>query len=211
MSIVFSNNIKDLMSITNKKIQLLVIERKSPANATSFFNLLKEIKFTVVGEIRKNNAFFDVKGLINDLIPKHIQDHNFYEMWVKDMANICVNFCDIEKAPYISIWLGTKRGCKRYHIDNVPRRLLVTYSGIGTEWIPDEYADKEAFEKGKTNEYIVKESFYKRYMNEWDIAIFKGGKSGLLHRTPDAASYSYSILMRLDHKNYWKNIYENIS
>ena len=37
-------------------------------------------------------------------------------------------------------------------------------------------------------------------MGEWDIAIFRGGASGLLHRTPDDALNGHSILMRLDNK-----------
>ena len=52
---------------------------------------------------------------------------------------------------------------------------------------------------------------YYEFVNEWDIAIFKGGSEGLLHRTPDSALNKNSILLRLDHAHYWKNVYNNIA
>ena len=110
------------------------------------------------------------------------------------------------------MWIGSKRGCKRFHIDNVPQRLLVTYSGEGTEWLlPDAAADKSAYLNGESNEKILKFPQKKQFVTEWDIAIFKGGSQGLLHRTPDSALKNNSILLRLDHADYWKNIYNNIS
>ena len=46
-------------------------------------------------------------------------------------------------------------------------------------------------------------------MNAWDVAIFRGGKNGLLHRTPDIALDSPSILLRLDHETFWNNVLKN--
>ena len=43
-------------------------------------------------------------------------------------------------------------------------------------------------------------------MKAWDVAVFRGGKDGLLHRTPDDALNTPSILLRLDHCSYWKNL-----
>ena len=58
--------------------------------------------------------------------------------------------------------VGSKRGCKRYHIDNVPYRLLVTYAGKGTEWLPDEASDRGAYDRGETNENIIKDQSAKQ-------------------------------------------------
>ena len=107
--------------------------------------------------------------------------------------------------------LVLKEDVKRYHVDNVPQRLLVTYFGEGTEWLPDDAGDKIAYLNGEPNEKILKDPKKKQFVNEWDIAIFKGGLKGLLHRTPDSALHKHSILLRLDHANYWKNIYNNIA
>ena len=114
------------------------------------------------------------------------------------MALIGSIFCDLQKRKTINIWIGTNRGCRRYHIDNVPQRLLVTYAGQGTEWLPNEAADKIAYQNGEPNEKIIKDGLAKKFIKKWDIAIFRGGQKGILHRTPDKALEGQSILMRLD-------------
>ena len=128
---------------------------------------------------------------------------------------LCKLYCDIENSTHVSIWSGSKRGCRRYHVDDVPQRLLVTYSGQGTEWISDEFADRDAYKRGEKNDRILKNKSKKKYIDRWDVALFKGGPNGLLHRTPDSALNNPSILMRLDHPGYWervnKQIYKNIS
>ena len=127
------------------------------------------------------------------------------------MANLCEMFCITEKSSYISFSLSSHRGCRRYHIDNVPLRLLVTYAGQGTEWLPDEFANKRAYANGEPNERIIKDISKKQFVGEWDIALFKGGPEGLLHRTPDSALNNNSILMRLDHARFWKDIQRNVN
>ena len=67
------------------------------------------------------------------------------------MALISSVFCDLQKRKTINIWIGTKSGCRRYHIDNVPQRLLVTYAGQGTEWLPNEAAYIIAYQNGEPN------------------------------------------------------------
>ena len=106
-----------------------------------------------------------------------------------------------------SFWIGSERGCKRYHVDMVPFRLLVTYAGQGTEILPNEAADRNAFHNGKSNNEIIKDSTALRYLKKWDINIFRGGIDGILHRTPDSAiDGSSSILMRLDHSSFLREI-----
>ena len=122
------------------------------------------------------------------------------------MSKICQIFCDTLNSKSISFCLGTERGCSRYHIDNVPMRLLVTYMGQGTEWLPNEIANRAAFEEGLPNEKIVKDSSKIKSIKTFNVAIFRGGAAGLLHRTPDSALKNPSILLRLDHESFWDNI-----
>ena len=81
---------------------------------------------------------------MKNIISDNLKADALYENWITDMAEVCKIFCDLEKIDAVSFWLGTKRGCRRYHIDNVPKRLLVTYAGKGTEWIPNDAADRIA-------------------------------------------------------------------
>ena len=123
------------------------------------------------------------------------------------MSSLCKIFCKFIGENKISFWIGTKRGCKRYHVDMVPYRLLVTYAGQGTELLPDFAANRYAFDEGKPNEEIIKDKSALKFINKWDIAIFRGGKKGILHRTPDSAlKESSSILMRLDNSSFLEEI-----
>jgi hypothetical protein len=123
------------------------------------------------------------------------------------MSNICKLFCNFKNDKSISFWLGTQRGCKRYHVDMVPYRLLVTYAGQGTELLPNEGANRKAFIDGKSNKEILKNKSYLSNLNKWDIAIFRGGQEGILHRTPESAlKGNSSILMRLDDKSFYNDI-----
>ena len=162
--------------------------------------------FRVVGKISKKNSSEDIKRILRDIIPLSSQTNFFYKTWVSDMSEICQIFCDTLNSKSVSFCLGTERGCSRYHIDNVPMRLLVTYMGQGTEWLPNEIANRAAFEEGLPNEKIVKDSSKIKSIKTFNVAIFRGGAAGLLHRTPDSALKNPSILLRLDHESFWDNI-----
>ena len=161
-----------------------------------------QIQLGVISQVRKKSSLADISDILKDEIPVEIQNHPFYKIWLIDMAEISSLFCDIQGTDAICFWLGSKRGCHRYHTDSVPLRLLVTYAGKGTEWLPDEAANRNAFSNGEPNEKIVKNKAELKFLKPWDIAVFRGGPDGLLHRTPDAALNNPSILMRLDNLSF---------
>ena len=122
------------------------------------------------------------------------------------MAKICEIFCDVQNSIAIGFCLTSKRECSRYHVDNVSQRLLVTYAGKGTEWISEDCADRDAYFSGSPNEKIIKEKCKVQFVDQWNVALFRGAPHGLLHRSPDDALYKSSILMRLDHESYWDSV-----
>ena len=211
MSLILAKNISEFKNFSHTDSKLMIYERNAPQGSVSFFKNLIKIDFSVNAEISKFDTKNNIKSALSDVFSFEIKSSIFYETWINDITHLCKIFSDIQNTNSISMWLGSKRGCKRYHIDNVPQRLLVTYSGEGTEWLPDDAGDKIAYLNGEPNEKILKNSKRKQIVNEWDIAIFKGGSEGLLHKTPDTALNKHSILLRLDHAHYWKNVYNNIA
>ena len=187
MSLILAKNISEFKNFSHTDSKLIIYERRAPEGSANFFKKLIKIDFSVNAEISRFEAKKNIKSVLLDVFPFEIKDSIFYETWINDIAHLCKIFSDIQNTNSISMWLGSKRGCKRYHIDNVPQRLLVTYFGEGTEWLPDDAGDKIAYLNGEPNEKILKNSKRKQIVNEWDIAIFKGGSEGLLHKTPDTA------------------------
>lgn len=94
--------------------------------------------------------------------------------------------------------LDTFRGCKRYHVDNLPFRTVVTYYGLGTEYLTEGGANWDAYECGAPNEEIVKDLSAIHTIAPWDVAVFRGGSNGLLHKTPAGAMKTPSMFMRVD-------------
>jgi len=199
---VIEGELQNLASFPKRRNKLEIYAREKPALAASFFPKLVHSPFTCAGEVDRRDAIGNIDAILRKVISSDIQSLPFYRVWLRDMASIAKLYCAIEKSNTIRFWLGTKRGCKRYHIDNVPHRLLVTYYGRGTEWLPDDAVDRKAYERGELNEAIVTNPDAIKHIDEWNVAVFRGLSEGLLHRTPDDALRSPSVLMRLDHANF---------
>ena len=132
------NNIIDFK---NRDNQLKIINRKEPRNSETFFQKVYKSLTSVVGFVNKRSAKEDIQKLVKSELPSTLKLDPFYDIWVDDMSNICKIFCTFLREDKISYWIGTKRGCKRYHVDMVPFRLLVTYAGQGTELLPNHAAN----------------------------------------------------------------------
>ncbi|WP_420546872.1 DUF1826 domain-containing protein [Curvivirga sp.] len=208
MAVLKSRDINDLKAFKSSQNQLCIVERKSPDGSESFFQKLMNKPLLVMALIRKDYAFADLKEVLQPEISAAILDDLFYDTWLKDMAGNIEKFCEVMEVENLAFWLGSKRGCRRYHVDKVPMRMLVTYAGKGTEWVPDEAVDRKAYEKGAKNDEIILDGSMREFMQPWDVALFYGGDDGILHRTPDDAFEHSSILMRLDHPSFWYDVLE---
>lgn len=208
MTVLNLENLKDLPSSFKPEHQLAILERGAPLEGKNFFEQLTQKPLSVIGTVSKDNAEEDIRTIIEADIPKKLASDSFFQTWISDMAKVCQAFCEIQKTDSTGFCLGSDRGCRRYHIDNVDMRLLVTYFGKGTEWLLDEGADREAYEAGKPNEKIMTQESAKQFLSSWDVAVFRGVPNGFLHRTPDDALNNLSILMRLDHPSFWPSVFE---
>lgn len=83
-------------------------------------------------------------------------------------------------------------GCRRFHLDNVAMRLIVTYCGPGTQWV------SPAFATSARDQQMAYEDPLNSLM-AGDVAIFRGKKSGVdnlvLHRSPPLKDYDAARLV----------------
>ena len=207
MSIYKADSLQSLIKFRDSTLQLGIFERRQPEGGASFFKNLMKQDFEIKGTINLMNVHNDLRKLLLKIIDPSLRVNDFYNYWLSDMEEVCKTFCYMENTNSLSFWLGTRRGCRRYHVDNVSKRLLVTYAGQGTEWIPNNSADRRAYEAGEPNKNIIRNKNDLNFIDEWSIAIFKGGSDGILHRTPDTALNGPSILMRLDHPDFLLKTY----
>jgi hypothetical protein len=205
-SVLEVNSLTALSHFKKSPHQLGIVRRQAPKNYHVFFEKIMQHPFNIFDKIYKKTAEIDIKEILLEVISNDLLLDPCYENWIMDMGNITKAFCNILDTAAVGFWLGSKRGCKRYHVDNVPLRMLVTYTGTGTEWLPHEAVDLDSFERGEPNEKIVINQSVIQFLNPWDISVFKGGSKGILHRTPDEAMKGSSLLMRLDHPSFWEKI-----
>ncbi len=207
MSLVKHIELSELGTFYTDNSYLSIVKRNEPQKSDSFFKELLTKPFNIQIKVFKNSILDNIQDVLNNVIAKKLINNSFYRIWVRDMAKISKIYCNILNTDNICFSLETARSCKRFHIDNVPVRLLVTYYGIGTEWIPSNACDYSAYYDGKKNNKIIKDTSAIKFMKTWDVAVFKGNKfrgreEGILHRTPDAALHLPSLLMRLDNSSF---------
>ena len=207
MTVFEAKELRDLAAFKHQEGQLAILERQPLGGGDEFFKKLSERPLKVLGIVGKKTCVEEILALFEDEISEDLKSSDFYMQWVIDMAGVCNIFCETLATNTVGFCLATQRACQRYHIDHVPLRLLVTYYGKGTEWVPDSAVDRLAYDSGMPNDKILTTSKARKFLNAWDIAIFRGGPDGLLHRTPDAALNTPSILLRLDHESFWDTVF----
>ncbi len=79
--------------------------------------------------------------------------------------------------------------CPRFHVDQVPCRLLITLSGKGTEWIPHGDVDWDVFADIETSAPPVRAEKQIQQLTTGHWSLLKGGAwndsfSGVVHRSP---------------------------
>lgn len=99
--------------------------------------------------------------------------------------------------------------CPRFHVDRVPCRLITTYTGPATEWLPNEFANRTRLGSGNqgladSHSGIYRNPRHIHHMEAGDVALLKGEAwqgnegAGLIHRSPATNSRDLRLLLTLD-------------
>ncbi|WP_158969851.1 DUF1826 domain-containing protein [Paraglaciecola sp. L3A3] len=99
--------------------------------------------------------------------------------------------------------------CPTFHIDNIPVRLVTTYLGSGTQWLPLEALQdqppkqqKQGF--AKTNSGAYYKQSHIQQMNPFDVGLLKGkawdkqAKMAAVHRSCQLQKNDKRVLLTLD-------------
>jgi len=117
----------------------------------------------------------------------------FYE----DIHNVLDMFACLFDAKILGLRINTLEHamCPRFHTDNVAIRLITTYYGLATEWLPDQLSNRAALGTAfasqiNTPSAITASESHIQRMAAGDVALFKGelweGNEGrgIIHRSP---------------------------
>ncbi|MBV6644046.1 MAG: DUF1826 domain-containing protein [Cyclobacteriaceae bacterium] len=124
----------------------------------------------------------------------------------KDISYIVSDFLDFSDSGIGTMHLRIieDNACTKFHTDGYPLRLFTTYTGKGTEWLPEKAVNRTAL--GTANEEIVKDQSQIHQMVAGEVGILKGelpkrrkSIKGIVHRSPEISQTSEKrIILRVD-------------
>jgi hypothetical protein len=129
----------------------------------------------------------------------------------EDIAQLVDMFCclfDLKRAG-LRLTALDRAMCPRFHADRVPCRLVTTYQGVATEWLPHQAADRSKLgigNQGKPDEQsgLFNSATDIQQLCRGDVALLKGESwegnqgAGLIHRSPQLPGETRRLLLTLD-------------
>lgn len=99
--------------------------------------------------------------------------------------------------------------CPRFHVDRVPCRLVTTYRGPATEWLPHGVVDRSKLgrrcsPRPDAQSGVLRSKDDVRQLRGGDVALLKGElwegneHAGLVHRSPAVSGGESRLLLTLD-------------
>jgi hypothetical protein len=129
----------------------------------------------------------------------------------EDIALLVDMFCYLFELKQAGMRLKVldKAMCPKFHVDKVPCRLVTTYQGTATEWLPHEVVDQTKLEWGCNGLPDSKSGLYQRKsdiqrLDCGDVALLKGTlwegneNAGLVHRSPELIANEKRLILTLD-------------
>ncbi len=127
------------------------------------------------------------------------------------MAVLVDLFCGLFDLEHARLRLTTldRVMCPRFHVDRVPCRLVTTYLGCSTQWLPHDTVDRTKLGKGNNGLPDELSGIYRsaediRQLTNGDVALLQGSlweggtHSGLVHRSPTPKPGENRLLFTLD-------------
>lgn len=183
---VFGETPQVLAEVLQDGVNLAVWRRRLPAQLEDFAALVISL-----GQPLADQRVIDVneeqKPVLPDLL-REAADLHGYEAFVADVTWLVAAYTCLVGARRVGLRLRVLDGpmCPRFHVDNVPLRLLTTYVGPGSEWLQER-------DSGCGELYTAEPSVDNiQQLQAGEVAILKGEKwqgnegAGLVHRSPSA-------------------------
>lgn len=112
-----------------------------------------------------------------------------------DIAMLVARLAHLAGARRLRLSFGAVRTdqCRKFHVDYLRYRLVTTYVGPGTEWVPDEAVRRDALDHPPdcpcdANKEIVRASSAIRHAVPGEVILMKGAlhpdHHGAVHRSP---------------------------
>ncbi|WP_394203060.1 DUF1826 domain-containing protein [Shewanella waksmanii] len=133
------------------------------------------------------------------------------ESLLADITELVDMFCCLFELNQVGLRIAVIEGvmCPRFHVDKVPCRLVTTYHGVATEWLPNHAVDRSKLGHGSNGLADAESGLYGadcqiEQLSYGDVALLKGQSwlgnedTALVHRSPINTAGGARLLMTLD-------------
>ncbi|MEM8926722.1 MAG: DUF1826 domain-containing protein [Bacteroidota bacterium] len=145
-----------------------------------------------VKSLKEQQVEIRSSGNVDTILKTLVQaiDPNKFNLILRDIKELLHLFKEVTNASNFRLLLAkiSTTMCPRFHADNNELRMLCTYHGPGTLWLPDYAVDRDAYLTGKRNKSIISNESLAQQVETGDVVILKGslypGATPILHRSP---------------------------
>ncbi len=129
----------------------------------------------------------------------------------EDIAELVDMFCCLFELRRTGLRLTAldRAMCPKFHVDRVPCRLVTTYQGVATQWLPHQRVNREKLGAGSKGKPDSRSGLFQsqqdiRQLRSGDVALLKGelwegnANAGLVHRSPTVGQGQSRLLLTLD-------------
>lgn len=138
-------------------------------------------------------------------------DHSELSENIAELVDMYCCLFELERAG-LRLAVLDRAMCPKFHVDRVPCRLVTTYYGPATEWLPHEAIDRAKLSAGsygrsdnQSDPFQSHNDIYR--LTDGDVALLKGElwekneNAGLVHRSPALQARERRLLLTLDFSN----------
>ena len=211
-----SSDVSKISHIFNRDINISIWKRNLNSNIlhASEILLLKNSDLQFSELVNKNFS-------IDFLVDKIGADEKLISLY-EDIQYLTKLFCELFdiKDAWLRIDAIDKPMCPRFHADHLKCRLVTTYYGPGTQWLPNSLVNRNKLGHGNNgladdiSGLFSKKSDIEN-LDVGDIGLLKGEAwvnnegLGLVHRSPHTDSNYKRLYVTIDFGDLYRSIFNN--
>jgi len=194
-----------LTEIYNPTCNIAVWQRNLPKEMTDAVNHMVQTckPLALVQRVTADNAAATIRDKLADFTCAGALS--------EDIALIVDMFCCLFDVEEVGLRLTTLDSamCPKFHVDQIPCRLVTTYAGIATQWLDNSEINRSKLGRASIGVADHLSGLYNsdsalQQLQAGDVALLKGSgwqgneKMGLVHRSPALMANERRLLLTLD-------------
>ena len=211
-----TNDLSKISEIYREDINISIWERRldDPLATSSKFVVKENPKFEFSEVLQPN----DVKQSLKSSIGSNHEMFSFFD----DVSYLAFMFCKLfgQKKLWLRLDGIDRPMCPRFHTDQLKCRLVTTYVGPATQWIPHHLVNRSKLGYGNDGKPDEKSGLFSsnkdiEQLDTGHVALLKGESwkgndgAGLVHRSPHQEGDYKRLYLTIDFVETYISIYKN--